>query len=418
MAPSAPGVAEGAPGVAQSSSFASALSRTVCVAVLLASGATAAGAQTFRETDPGRTPGWVFTPTFVFSTAYDNNVTLAGQGAPTATDTVTVLTPVTDFQYRGRHNWVGFGYDGSWSVYRTLTGLNTYDQDVRFDSRHEVSRRVSLLFHEQLSLHPTTDVVELIGVPFLRTGSRMNDARGEVKVQLARHTVAHGSYSNEWVSFDPNAPYAEFLHGGDAHAIIGGLDQQLSDRLTIGAGYTFRRAIVSQTNERFDTQEGAGTISYRATATLNLSGSLGFARLSDLTKLTSQTGPSWSLAVEQRLDRATVSASWVRSYVPSFGLGGTLQNEEFTASLHMPLARNRVYWQSGLSWRRNEPVNTAQQTLRSLWFTNWVGYSIQRWLRIEGYFWRTQQDSQLPGGIVDRNRVGIQLVTTMPMRIQ
>jgi hypothetical protein len=120
----------------------------------------------------------------------------------------------------------------------------------------------------------------------------------------------------------------------------------------------------------------------------------------------------------QRLDRVTVSGSYARSYVPSFGLGGTLQNQELDASLHMPLARNRIYWESGFSWRRNQPLPPSEQALKSLWFQNWVGYSVQRWLRIEGYYWRSQQDSEFAGGRVDRDRIGIQLVTTMPMRIQ
>jgi hypothetical protein len=220
------------------------------------------------------------------------------------------------------------------------------------------------------------------------------------------------------VSFDKNGPFAGILLGGVAHAWIGSVDHQLSERLSIGGGYTFRRAIIADNGGTVDTQEGAGTVTYLATPTLTLSGSLGFARLSDVASLTSQTGPSWSVAAEQRLERATVSASWVRSYVPSFALGGTMQNQEFTAGLRMPLARNRLYWQSGLAWRRSDPINVGEQTLKSFWFTNWVGYSIQRWLRVEGYFWRSQQNSLMPGGIVNRSRLGIQLVTAMPMRIQ
>lgn len=387
-------------------------------ALALLLGAAAASGQTFRETDPGRTPGWVFTPTFVFSTAYDSNVTLASVGSPTQSDALTTLTPVVDLQYRAKHNWVGFGYDGSWSLYRTLNGLDTYDQDLHFDSHHDVSRRVALLFHEQFAKHPSTDVIELVGIPFLRTGSRLNDARGEVRVRLAAHTTASGSYSNEWVDFDQLAPFSQFLRGGMAHAWIGSLEQEISPRLTVGAGYTFRRANIADNGGTVDTQEGAGNVAYRATPTLTLSGSLGFARLHDLTTLASQTGPSWRLGAEQRFERATVSASWTRSYVPSFALGGTLQNQEFTANLRMPLARNRLYWQSGVSWRRSDPINLGEQRLRSFWFTNWIGYSIQRWLRVEGYFWRNQQNSPVPGGIVDRSRIGVQLVTAMPMRIQ
>lgn len=387
-------------------------------AALLVCAAASAGAQTFRAADPGSTPGWVFTPTFVFSGAYDDNVTLAGHNAPTESDTLTVLTPSGDLQYRGRHNWLGLGYDGSWSLYRQLNQLNTFDQSMRADTRSELSRRVTLLLHDSFSIHPTTDVVQLFGVPFLRIGSRLNDARAEMRIVALAHTTVSGSYSNEYVSFDQNSDYAKFLHGGMAHAFSGRVEQQLSPHLSLGADYTFRRAILSDNAGQFDIQEGSGNFSYQATPTFTLSGGLGFSRLTDALKQTSQTGPTWRVAAVQRLERLTVSASYVRSYVPSFGLGGTLQNQEFDANLHMPLARNRLYWQGGVSWRRNQPLPPSDQSLKSLWFQNWVGYSIQRWLRIEGYYWRSQQDSQFAGGRVDRNRVGIQLVTTMPMRIQ
>lgn len=401
------------------------LARLLALLVLATGAARPALAQTFQAADPARTPGWVFTPTFVFSMAHDDNVTLAGRRAPSESDTLTVFTGSADLEYRGRHHWVGGGYNGSFSLYRQLDELNTFDQLARIDSRHELSRRVSLQFHDSLSLHPTTDVVGLLGVPFVRTGSRMNDARAQLRVQAAPHTSVNASYTHQWVGFNKDTPFAQFLRGGVAHVFAGSVEQQVSRRLSIGAQYTFRRAVFADEVGQFDTQDGGGTVSYQATPTLTLSGALGFARLSNPEKEpsvpaepTSKTGPSWRIALDQRFERATVNASYLRSYVPSFGLGGTQQNEEFTAGLHMPLARNRLYWQASFSWRRNEPVSGIEQNLESLWLQTRVGYSLQRWLRIEGYYWRSQQDSQFAGGRVYRNSLGVQVVTAMPMRIQ
>jgi uncharacterized protein (PEP-CTERM system associated) len=392
--------------------------RTLVVLTACLASATGVAAQTFLAAEPGTTPGWVFTPTFVVSTAHDDNVTLAGRNAPTASDTLTVLTPAGDLQYRGRYTWIDLGYDGSWSLYRQLNALNSFDQSLRTDSRIQLSRRVSFVLHDGLSFHPTTDVVDLSGVPFLRTGSRMDDGRAEVRMALTPHTTAGVAYTLEWVRFDRNVQFARFLHGGVAHGVSGHVDQQLTARLTVGGVYDFRRAIVSDNAGRFDIQNAAGTFTYLALPTLTLSGSLGIARLTDAAGLNSRTGPSWRIAAEQRLERATVAVSYLRSYVPSFGLGGTLQNEELNASLHMPLARNRLYWQAGLSWRRNEPITAGEQTLKSLWVQTWIGYSVRRWLRVEGYLWRSQQDSQLAGGRVDRDRVGLQLVVALPMRLE
>ena len=258
----------------------------------------------------------------------------------------------------------------------------------------------------------------LLGVPFLRTGSRLNDARAEVKVLAARHTSVSASYSHELVRFDEDPLYAEYLHGGHAHALAGSVDQQVSPRITVGARYSFRRSLVADNGGQVDMTDAAGSFSYLATPSTTVAGSLGVARLVDSRAMTTKTGPSWSASVDQRLDRVSRAPRTSGRTSPSFGLGGTLQNQEFTASLRMPLARNRLYWQGGVAWRRTQPLTITDLPLTSLWFQTWVGYSVQRWLRVEGYFWRTQQDSHAAGGRVDRDRIGIQLVTAMPMRIQ
>ena len=42
----------------------------------------------------------------------------------------------------------------------------------------------------------------------------------------------------------------------------------------------------------------------------------------------------------------------------------------------------------------------------------------QRWMRVEGFYMRLSQSSLVPGGRLDRNRVGIRIVTSKPMRIE
>jgi hypothetical protein len=47
-----------------------------------------------------------------------------------------------------------------------------------------------------------------------------------------------------------------------------------------------------------------------------------------------------------------------------------------------------------------------------------VGYSATRYLRVEGFYAFTRQDSRVAGGKVNRNRAGAQVVISQPMRIQ
>ena len=56
--------------------------------------------------------------------------------------------------------------------------------------------------------------------------------------------------------------------------------------------------------------------------------------------------------------------------------------------------------------------------LRSLLVYSIVGWEPQRWVRIEGFYARAQQSTLRPGGDVNRNRVGVQIVTSKPMRMQ
>ena len=388
----------------------------LALALALTAWPAAASAQLLTAAEPGQTPGWTWTPTFVFSNAWDNNVILAGEGSETTGDAVTVLTPALDAQYRGRYHWLGLGYTGSFSAYHELSELNSFDQQIRVDTRHRLSKRLTLQLHDGFAAVPTTEGIFLSGVPFLRTGSRLNDFGANVSVAMDARTTVTAGYSLEWVSFNKDTPF--ILNGGTAHGFAAGVRHQLQRRLTIGADGTYRRALVADVEDRFDILDVSSHVSYQATKTLTVSGGLGFTRLTDFSREVSQSGPSWSVNVVQRLSRATASAGYVRSYVPSFGLGGTIQNEELNADLHMPVIRNRAYVQGGLSWRRNEPLTEGGIELKSLWLQATAGYSFRRWFRLEGYYSRTQQDSQLAGGRMHRDRLGVQAVTSLPMRIK
>jgi hypothetical protein len=77
-----------------------------------------------------------------------------------------------------------------------------------------------------------------------------------------------------------------------------------------------------------------------------------------------------------------------------------------------------MYAEGSVSWRSNEPLVAGDVPLRSLWLGGLVGYAAQPWLRIEGFYGRTQQRIDRPGGDVERNRIGVQVVTAKPVRIR
>jgi hypothetical protein len=107
-----------------------------------------------------------------------------------------------------------------------------------------------------------------------------------------------------------------------------------------------------------------------------------------------------------------------RTFVPSWSFGGTSTNEEIRASVARPLSQ-RMSVQAGAAYSRNEPLQlTGDRLLLNSWWTGAsIGYAAARWLSIEGFYSGDFQHTSARGQ-VNRTRVGIQIVTLKPVRIQ
>ena len=117
-------------------------------------------------------------------------------------------------------------------------------------------------------------------------------------------------------------------------------------------------------------------------------------------------------------NRTQVEVTYDRSFVPSWNFGGTSTNEELRTSAFFPIT-NRLSVNLGVSYSRNDPIISSGDLLglNSWWTSSSVGYAAARWLRIEGFFNGSFQDSTARGE-VNRRRIGIQIVTSKPVRIQ
>ncbi|MGE3520777.1 MAG: hypothetical protein AB7J63_17660, partial [Vicinamibacterales bacterium] len=146
-------------------------------------------------------------------------------------------------------------------------------------------------------------------------------------------------------------------------------------------------------------------------------GSLGVARVDAVDAGSSKTAPAWRAGFSQRIESAVLDIIYGRSFVPSYGGGGTLSNQELTGHLRIPIAR-RAYTEGVVSWRSNQPLAAAFQSLTSVWVGATVGYVLQPWARVEAFYGSTHQSIDRPGGQLDRHRVGIQVITAKPMRIR
>jgi hypothetical protein len=204
------------------------------------------------------------------------------------------------------------------------------------------------------------------------------------------------------------------------------VEQGVSRRLVVGGEYQFIRAIVNgQTTlggaegpeDRFNTQNVSATVQYQPLGGTTISGGLGVAMLGEGLNHSAGTGPVWRAGISQKAGRGVLSASYNRSYIPSFGFGGTFQNQAGTVGLNMPIG-GRAYVDGGFTWLSNEPLDITQKSLQSTFFSSKVGYRLTRWLSAEGFVVRSQQDSQVAGGQLTRNQVGFQVVAAKPIRIR
>jgi hypothetical protein len=270
---------------------------------------------------------------------------------------------------------------------------------------------------------PTTDRLEVAGepLPFIDIGSQLLNVGGRLEFRTSEHTRIEGEYQFEHIRFDqgqvdvPN----QFLLGGYSHAPTIRVVHDVSSRLSVNGGWTIRHANLQHGVETFDVYTGDGEVSYQVSNTTKVTGGAGASRLSVSDTTVSTWGPTFRGVVEQRAGRTLLSALYTRAFVPSFGFGGLTATQTMSAQAHVPFAANRYYVDGGVSYGRTNPVEALGLGYRldSVWTNASVGYRISRWMAAEGFYSGSHQNSTARGN-VDRTRIGVQFITSRPVRIQ
>ena len=393
---------------------------TTLVAIL--GGVSLAGAQPAPWQPERLTAGWTFTPAIALGTMHDDNVTVRNEGNPRLSEWVALVNPRGELTFNGRRVRFNAGYSGALEAYRRYSELNRYEQRSRVALRQQVNQRLAFSSRASYTVSPTTDRLEIGTLPFLDIGSRMADAGAGFQLQMSTRTALEGDYRFQHVRFDrdTDSPDFQFLNGGHAHSPAVRLLHALSSRVSVGGEWQFRRAALDGFEDRFNVQNLVGTASVRVGPSTSISGGFGTSHLTASTSDVSVWGPAVQAGISHQVERATVSARYFRSFVPSFSFGGLTGNHQFTAQVRAPLTRDaRLTVDGGTSFSRTEPVAELGQSFQvdSLSFHGSLGYQIAAWLRTEGFVTSTHQNSTARGN-VDRLRVGIQFVTSKPVRIE
>jgi hypothetical protein len=362
-----------------------------------------------------RFAGWTFTPSLVYQGAWDDNALVVFEPEPPS-DFLSIVNPRADVNFLGRRGEFDASYDGAFVLYRELNALNSYDQHASVSARRLLTPHVTVWARNGFAAVPTTELLNFVAVPFVRTGSKLEDFRSGVEVALSKYTSLTAAYNLQWVSFDETQTATLFLRGGHSHGGTAIVKHQISDATSLVGTYSLQHASLVN-GGTFDVQNGDAGIEHQLLANTHVFAAFGFSHLSLSEFGAPRTGPSWRAGMTHRVQRVALTASYSRSYVPTFSFGGTSQNEELTGMAQAPLAR-RVALHSSVSWRRNEPLETGGLRLKTVWFETTVGYALQPWVQLQGFFSLAHQEIDRPGGIVGHNRVGFQVVTSKPMRIR
>lgn len=390
----------------------------IAAAGLAAILATPASAQQQQEAElpSWHIPGWTFTPGFVFGGLYDSNVTLVGTGDPSkAADKLFQMEPFGQIEFFSPRTTLSAGYHGFLRRYIDLNALDSTDHRAYVSYRERLSRRVTIFANDSFAQVPTTDRLELNGVPFQRGGARDNDASGGFEARLTKSLDLTARYDMQWVDFSRKDTV---LTGGIVHGLRTSLSHRFDSRLSLGGEYQYRWTNLNGGLRQQRFQDTGAVVQYRAAEDTTFEAGAGFAHLDDRTAGVTRTGPYVRAELTHRARRATIGAMYRRNYVPSVAFGGTNQTEEAHGYVQMPLNHNRLYVQESATWHRSNPLESTALPLQSIWLNNVLGYAIQRWFRVEGYFSFTHQDTRLAGGKIDRHVAGVQFVVSEPMRIR
>ena len=377
-----------------------------------------AGTQEGGELNPWAVPGWSFVPGLTISGVYDTNVALASAPADTQRtqgDRLYIAQPFGQLRYFGRRTNFSTGYGGYLRRYSDFDQLNGFDQRGYLTLRHLATRHVTVFLHDTYMDVPSTDEVELNGVPFSRTGSRFNTLAAGAQARLTKFTDLSVRYDQTWVSFDRKDT---LLTGGWVNGVRTELARRLTERASLGAEYGIRFADLNEGTRQVLFQDAGGTFKYAAGPHTSFSLGAGLSHLADDAQHETRTGPYIRAGVTHDGERATIGAGYERMFVPSFGFGGSNQSQELRAFVQMPLDRNRTYVQGSAAWRRSDPFLAGELKLDTIWLRSTVGYALARWLRLEGFYAFTRQDSQVTGGEIHRHRTGVQIVISQPVRIR
>jgi|KBSSwiStaDraftv2_1062776.scaffolds.fasta_scaffold60467_3 hypothetical protein len=369
------------------------------------------------------TAGWTFTPGAAVGGSWDSGIQVEGNSVAEALfkKWVGIANPYAEVDYNGRHSHVNFGYSGAFEKYWSNELL--WEHRGKAGVHRILSPRVDVAANASYTAVPTTDRLQLVNgtVPFAQVNSHWLDAGGRVGWQTSPRIRVFGNYHFERIALDelPNSSDFFTLRDGYSHAPSLGFTRDFTPRLVIGATAEFRRDHVG-VSEDFDIRTLTGEFTYRWNSATSVSGGGGASQLYTvaLGEIAS-TSPTYHAGLEHRLRAFNVGAHYSYGFEQLYGIGTLAKTDTFSGNAYVPLADHLYYLNVTAAYTRNTPIRDVRIGLdmQTFWADATVGRQLARRLRAEAYISMAHQDA-IGRESSSRVRVGIQIVTFKPLRIQ
>jgi hypothetical protein len=375
-----------------------------------------------QQSAPDNWPGWTFTPSFGMGQTYDDNITLFGVNRVNNQndDVVTALSPQADLTYNGRHTRISGGYRGSFLNYRSFGAFNRWDQRAGATLRRAESARFDWTAATSVTSQPSTDALEFAGIPFSHTGSTTFDARAGADFKVTQRDSIGGAFLAQRVRFDRPGELLPYLQGGSSLEWSGSYSRRFNQRLAATGRYTRRHATTTGETEPVVFHVTRGGIDYALSPSWTFTAAAGLDRVAATQLMPAQGAPGLAIGVGHAREGRRFTAGYQRMFMPSFGYGGAIQSHDLSVAYYAPFGGyRRLYTEISSDFRDSRPLaeSPTRLPLRSFRVQSSLGWAPRPWVRIEGFYARTMQSTLVPGGRVERNRIGFQIVTSRPMRM-
>ena len=390
----------------------------------LTSGAADAQPSPFQR-ETRTTAGWVFTPGAAVGGLWDSGIQTESNQVVEALfqKWVVVANPHAELDFNGRRTHFNLGYSGSFEKYWTSSA--NWVQRSRAGVTHTVTSRFNVSGDMAYTSVPTTDRLQLVNgaVPYLPVDSHWIDAGAGFSFRGGPRTTIDGAYRFQRVTFDDDAGVTgsgfSQLRDGYTHSQSLGFMREFSTRLSLGATGQYRRDNIGEVEYQFEVKTLTGQFSYRLNNSSSIFGGGGVSALESPGTGEGTTAPTFHAGFERVMRTLRMNASYSRGFEQLFGFGSLVGSDTFSGGAFVPLADRLYYLEATFAYTHSDPGRSLGLGFEytTLWSNVTVGRQLTPYLRGEGFVSFAHQSSNGPDS-TNHTRIGLQIVTSKPMRIQ